>query len=99
LKESLPVHVDRRRPHHFSKKMLGGIIFVLTSFAGGFLASVGANMYSLLREFFSTRGGVPLTVSQVVFLLIGAVGLGLIISDLTSSQEAVRRRKGGRFDL
>jgi hypothetical protein len=83
----------RRHPHHFSRKMLGGIIFVVTSFAGGFLSSVGASMYSFVREFFAEGQGVPLSLPQLVFLSIGIVGLGLIVSDLQGGQKTMRRRK------
>jgi hypothetical protein len=83
----------RRSPKRFSKRMVGGIIFVLTSFAGGFLASVGANMYSFLKKFFAKGQGSPLSLPQIVFLMIGVIGLALIISDLLNDQRSTRRRK------
>lgn len=81
-----------RRHHRFSKRMIGGIIFVLTSFIGGFLASVGANLYSYVEGIF-VRPGNPVTLPQIGFLLIGVAGLVLIFSDLANVQKTSGRRK------
>jgi hypothetical protein len=72
--------------------VLGGIIFILTSCAGGFAASFGAGLYNFIQRMFVVLES-PFSLPEIVFLLIGLVGVVLIISDLRHKQrQTVRRR-------
>jgi len=74
--------------------MAGGIAFIATSLVGGFVSSVGTDVYHSLRNVFSNQSGLPLSFPQVIFLIIGIAGLGLMLSGLldASSKPRVRRK-------
>jgi len=72
--------VTRRR--RFSNRMKGGIIFMATGLVGGFVSSVGADIYHALSAIAISNSNFPLTLPQLVFMIIGIVGLGLLLSTL-----------------
>lgn len=85
----------RRRSHRFSKRMLSGIIFVLTSFVGGIVASVGEGLYNYVQSMFALNE-IPLSFPEIAFLLVGLVGITLILSDLRKNNNqapTVSRRR------
>jgi predicted MFS family arabinose efflux permease len=71
--------------------MMGGIIFVLASFVGGFVSSAGAGLYTFVSTFLLDK--IRLTAPEIAFLLVGVAGVGLIISDLWNSQRPPNRKK------
>jgi hypothetical protein len=82
----------RRRAHRFSKRMISGIIFVFTSCAGGFAASLGAGLYTFVQRMFAPRE-MPFSLPEILFLLIGLVGVVLIVSDLRNTQRSTVRKR------
>ncbi len=82
-----------RRAHRFSKKFIGGSIFVATSFIGGFLTSFGASVYTLMQGAFSTAHEFLLSLLQIAFLLIGVIGLVLVLADLQVRKPSSNRRR------
>jgi hypothetical protein len=74
--------------------MAGGIAFIATSLVGGFVSSVGTDVYHSLRNVFSNQSGPALSFPQVIFLIIGIAGLGLMLSGLfgANSKPRVRRK-------
>ena len=77
--------------------MLSGIIFVLTSFVGGIVASVGAGLYNNDQSMFALNE-IPLSLPEIAFLLVGLVGITLILSDLRNNNQAptVNRRRSSQ---
>jgi len=73
--------------------MAGGIAFIATSLIGGFVSSVGTDVYHSIKDVFSI--GLPLSFPQIVFLIIGIAGLGLMLSavlDVNRSKPRARKR-------
>ncbi|MGI0090942.1 MAG: hypothetical protein ACREBS_04470, partial [Nitrososphaerales archaeon] len=61
--------------------------------AGGFLSSVGSDIYSELKSAFTSYSGFVLSVPQIVFLLVGVTGLALIVSDLIKRKSRAQVRR------
>ena len=80
-------------PGSFSKKMIGGIISITTSVIGGFLSSVGINLYDIMKLEISSRLNNSLNIPQAVFLIVGIAGLILIVSDLRGRRKKRNKRK------
>ena len=73
--------------------MAGGIAFIVASLVGGFVSSVGTDVYHSLRNVFSNQSGLPLSFPQVIFLIIGIAGLGLMLSGLMDTSKPRARRR------
>ncbi|HXQ93495.1 MAG TPA: hypothetical protein VN739_10860 [Nitrososphaerales archaeon] len=83
----------RARRRQLSKKMAGGIVFIVTSLVGGFVSSVGTDVYHSIKNVFSNQSGSPLSFPQVIFLIIGLAGLGLMLSGFVDARKPRMRRK------
>jgi len=84
----------RRTRRRFSKKVASGLIFIGTSLIGGFVSSVGTDLYHTIKSAFEL--GFPLSFPQLVFLIIGVAGIGLMVSGFTEVENKPRARRKTR---
>ncbi len=84
------------RRRRLSKKILSGLAFVATSLIGGIISSIGSDLYHTIRNVFLNQAGFPLSFPQIIFLIIGVAGIGLMLSgfkDLEGGSNKPRVRK------
>jgi len=81
----------KTKRNRFSKKVVSGLAFICTSLIGGFISSVGSDLYHTIRNAFSF--GFPLSLPQVIFLIIGIAGLILMISGFSDNENVKGRAK------
>jgi len=67
--------------------------FIVTGIIGGFVSSVGIDIYHTLKSAVLNESGFPISIPQMLFLLIGLAGLGLILSGLIEPAKRPRVRK------
>lgn len=82
--------IRRRR---LSKKVMSGLLFIGTSVVGGFISSVGTDLYHTIKSAFSNQLGFPLSIPQIIFLIIGLAGIGLMLSGFADADKSRIRRK------
>ena len=70
----------RSRRRLFSRRMASGLAFIITRLVGGFVSSVGTDIYHVMKNIIANESGLPLSLPQIIFLLIGIAGLALIVS-------------------
>jgi len=83
------------RRRQFSRKVVSGLLFIATSVVGGFVSSVGTDLYHTIKNVFSNQFGFPLSVPQILFLIIGLAGIGLMLSgfaDVENNKSRIRRK-------
>lgn len=90
------VLTKRIRRNRFSKKVVSGLIFIGMSVVGGFVSSVGTDLYHTIKSAFSNQLGFPLSFPQIVFLVIGLAGIVLMISGFDETETKPRVRRRGR---
>jgi hypothetical protein len=74
---------------------VSGLLFIGTSVVGGFISSVGTDLYHTLKSAFSNQFGFPLSIPQILFLIIGLAGIGLMLSgfaDVENDKSRIRRK-------
>jgi len=77
---------------------VSGLIFIGTSVIGGFLSSVGTDLYHTIKSVISNEPGFPLSLPQIIFLAIGILGIGLMVSGFFESENKTPvKRKSRRF--
>ncbi|MDA4129188.1 MAG: hypothetical protein OK457_00305 [Thaumarchaeota archaeon] len=76
----------------FSKRLVGGLIFFMTGITGGFFTSIGMDLYHTLRTAVLNQNGLSISVPQILFLLIGIAGLGLLLSAVIEPAPSARPR-------
>jgi hypothetical protein len=83
----------RTRGRRFSRRVVGGMAFIVTGIIGGFVSSVGIDVYHTIKSAVMNENGFPISVPQILFLLIGLAGLGLILSGFIEPAPRSRVRK------
>ncbi|MFI5419943.1 MAG: hypothetical protein ACHQ1H_03145 [Nitrososphaerales archaeon] len=83
----------RTRKRRFSKRVAGGLAFVVTGIVGGFFSSVGIDVYHTIKSAVFNDNGFPITFPQILFLLIGLAGLGLLLSGVVMPPSKPRVKK------
>ena len=72
--------------------MTGGIVFIITSLVGGFVSSVGTDLYHILKNIIANGSELPLSLPQLIFLMIGISGLGLLVSALVDTDTPSKKK-------
>jgi hypothetical protein len=73
--------------------MASGLIFIITGIVGGFITSVGIDIYHTLKTAVLNENGFPISVPLILFLLIGIAGLGLLLSGVVMPSPKPRVKK------
>jgi hypothetical protein len=73
--------------------MASGLIFIITGIVGGFITSVGNDIYHTLKTAVLNDNGFPISLPQILFLLIGIAGLGLLLSGVVAPPPRSRVKK------
>jgi hypothetical protein len=73
--------------------MASGLAFIITGIVGGFITSVGIDIYHTLKTAVLNENGLPVSVPQILFLLIGIAGLGLLVSGVVAPPPRPRVKK------
>jgi uncharacterized membrane protein YuzA (DUF378 family) len=60
---------------------------------GGFVSSVGTDLYHTIKSAFCNQLGFPLSIPQIIFLVIGLAGIGLMLSGFADADKSRIRRK------
>jgi hypothetical protein len=85
------------RRNRFSRRVVSGLIFIATSVVGGFVSSVGTDLYHTIKSVFSNQLGFPLSFPQIIFLIIGLVGIALMLSGFSEIENKSRVRRKNRY--
>ena len=84
------------RRNRFSKRVASGLIFIGASLVGGFLSSLGTDIYHTIKSVISNQLGFSLSFPQIVFLIIGLVGIALMVSGFEEIDNKPRVKRKSR---
>ena len=91
----LDILKKEKSSRRISKRALAGLLSILTSVVGGILSSIGSDLYNAIKGQIQ-EGSFYITALQIVFVIIGLVGICLLCVDFLerrkNREKASRRR-------
>jgi len=65
----------------FSKKLVAGVLSILTGITGGILSNIGSDLYSSIKGELFQPVAFPVTAAQIIFVYIAIMGLVFVLLD------------------